>query len=227
MTGCRALTCFVITAAIVSAMPRASTAAEPASRRNVVLILADDLGFMDVGCNNPRTFYETPNIDRLAAQGMRFTAGYAACPVCSPTRASILTGKVPPRTGITDFIGGTRAGKLRPAPYRHDAGAGGGHPGRVAPGRGLRHVLRRQVAPRRRGLLAERPGVRPGAHGRRAVLLSGRRRPAGAGVARGPQDDGRHRRRGRPVHRGATGTGPSSPIYRSSRSTSRWGPGPT
>ena len=50
---------------------------------------------------------------------MRFTAGYAACPVCSPTRASILTGKVPPRTGITDFIGGTRAGKLRPAPYRH------------------------------------------------------------------------------------------------------------
>jgi arylsulfatase A-like enzyme len=88
-------------------------------RRNVVLILADDLGFMDVGCNNARTFYETPNLDRLAARGMRFTAGYAACPVCSPTRASILTGKVPPRTGVTDFIGGRRAGRLQPAPYQH------------------------------------------------------------------------------------------------------------
>jgi arylsulfatase A-like enzyme len=84
------------------------------------LILADDLGFMDVGCNNPRTFYETPNIDRLAVRGMRFTAGYAACPVCSPTRASILTGKAPTRTGITDFIGGTKAGKLQPAPYKHE-----------------------------------------------------------------------------------------------------------
>ena len=49
---------------------------------------------------------------------MRFTAGYAACPVCSPTRASIMTGKYPPRTGITDFIGGNRAGRLRPAPNR-------------------------------------------------------------------------------------------------------------
>ena len=69
---------------------------------------------MDLGCNNPATFYETPIIDRLAAQGMRFTAGYAACPVCSPTRASIMTGKYPPRTGITDFIGGNRAGLLLP-----------------------------------------------------------------------------------------------------------------
>ena len=50
---------------------------------------------------------------------MRFTEAYAACPVCSPTRASILTGKYPPRTGVTDFIGGNRAGKLRPAPYQH------------------------------------------------------------------------------------------------------------
>jgi arylsulfatase A-like enzyme len=87
--------------------------------RQVILIVADDLGFMDVGSNNPRTFHETPNIDRLAARGMRFRMGYAACPVCSPTRASILTGKLPPRTGITDFIGGTRTGRLRPAPYFH------------------------------------------------------------------------------------------------------------
>jgi arylsulfatase A-like enzyme len=71
---------------------------------------------MDIGANNSKTFYETPHIDRLAAEGMRFTAGYAASPVCSPTRASIMTGKYPPRTGITDFIGGSRRGKLLPAP---------------------------------------------------------------------------------------------------------------
>jgi arylsulfatase A-like enzyme len=86
------------------------------SRPNVVFFLADDLGYMDVGANNPKSFYETPNIDRLAASGMRFTQGYAACPVCSPTRASIMTGKYPLRTGITDFIGGKRAGRLQPAP---------------------------------------------------------------------------------------------------------------
>src|SRR2546423_15193440 len=85
-------------------------------RPNIIFILADDLGSMDIGANNPKTFYETPNIDGLAARGMRFTAGYAACPVCSPTRASIMTGKYPPRTGVTDYIGGNPAGKLRPAP---------------------------------------------------------------------------------------------------------------
>lgn len=105
------------TLTLAAASPPAT--GNPPHRRNVVLILADDLGFMDLGCNNPRTFYETPNLDRLAARGLRFTQGYAACPVCSPTRASLLTGRVPPRTGITDFIGGSRAGKLRPAPYRH------------------------------------------------------------------------------------------------------------
>ncbi|MCC6123334.1 MAG: sulfatase [Pirellulales bacterium] len=92
--------------------------ADPRPAPNILLILADDLGYMDIGANNPQTFYETPNIDRLAAQGMRFTAGYAACPVCSPTRAGIMTGRHPPRTGITDFIGGKRAGKLLPAPNR-------------------------------------------------------------------------------------------------------------
>ena len=58
-------------------------------RPNILFILTDDLGYMDIGANNPKTFYETPNIDRLARQGMRFTRGYAACPVCSPTRGSI------------------------------------------------------------------------------------------------------------------------------------------
>jgi arylsulfatase A-like enzyme len=89
--------------------------AEPA-RPNIVFILADDMGYMDVGAYNPHTFYETPNIDALAARGMRFTQGYAACPVCSPTRGSIMTGQYPPRFGITDYIGANRPGKLMPAP---------------------------------------------------------------------------------------------------------------
>ena len=71
---------------------------------NIVFILADDLGQRDLGCYGS-SFYETPNLDRLAAEGARFTDAYAACPVCSPTRASIMTGQWPPRTGITDYIG--------------------------------------------------------------------------------------------------------------------------
>ena len=64
-----------------------------------------------------RTFYETPNIDRLASRGMRFTASYSSCPVCSPSRASLMTGKYPPRTGVTDYIPGNYTrGKLLAAP---------------------------------------------------------------------------------------------------------------
>jgi len=74
-------------------------------RLNVVFILADDLGWSQIGCYGSR-FYQTPHIDRLAAQGMRFTDAYAACPVCSPTRASIMTGKYPARLHLTDFIAG-------------------------------------------------------------------------------------------------------------------------
>lgn len=81
---------------------------------NIVFILADDLGWADLGCYGNR-YHETPNIDRLAAQGIRFTDAYATCPVCSPTRASILSGQYPARIGLTDFI----AGHWRPyAPLR-------------------------------------------------------------------------------------------------------------
>jgi arylsulfatase A-like enzyme len=75
------------------------------NRPNVVFILADDLGWGQVRCYG-NGFYETPNIDRLAAEGVRFTDAYAACPVCSPTRASIMTGKYPARLHITDFVAG-------------------------------------------------------------------------------------------------------------------------
>mgnify|MGYP003387315215 FL=1 len=74
---------------------------------NVVFFLVDDLGWSDVGCFGS-SFYETPNIDRLAMQGVRFTDAYAACHVCSPTRASILTGKYPATLNLTDWLRGRR-----------------------------------------------------------------------------------------------------------------------
>ena len=72
---------------------------------NIVFILIDDLGWKDLGCYGS-AYYETLHCDRLAAQGMRFTNAYAACPVCSPTRASILTGKYPARLRLTDWLPG-------------------------------------------------------------------------------------------------------------------------
>jgi arylsulfatase A-like enzyme len=81
-----------------------------AKDRNFVFILVDDLGQKDIGIEGSK-FYETPNIDKLAGDGMRFTNGYATCQVCSPSRASIMLGKYPARIGITDWIGaatGTR-----------------------------------------------------------------------------------------------------------------------
>lgn len=82
---------------------------------NIVLILADDLGWADVGCFGSGS-YETPNIDRLATQGTKFTNSYAACNVCSPTRASILTGKYPARLHLTDFIPGGQGNHLLQQP---------------------------------------------------------------------------------------------------------------
>jgi arylsulfatase A-like enzyme len=76
-----------------------------AKRPNIVFILVDDMGWMDIGANGSR-FYETPNVDKLAGEGMRFTQAYAASPICSPTRASILTGKNPARINLTQWIGG-------------------------------------------------------------------------------------------------------------------------
>ena len=89
---------------------------------NVVFILADDLGWNDLS-NEGSTFYESPNIDRIANEGMKFTQGYATCQVCSPSRASIMTGKYPARLNITDWIGAgmgkgwKRNTKLLPATY--------------------------------------------------------------------------------------------------------------
>ena len=90
---------------------------ESPTRMNFVFLLVDDLGWADVGCFGS-TFYETPNIDALAASGMRFTHGYAACPVCSPTRASIMTGRHPVRVDITDWIPGMSRARYAEPKFR-------------------------------------------------------------------------------------------------------------
>lgn len=82
---------------------------------NVVLVLVDDLGWNDLGVTGSK-FYETPHIDRLARAGMRFTQAYAACTVCSPTRAALLTGKSPARLHLTDWIKGHQYPKARLRP---------------------------------------------------------------------------------------------------------------
>jgi arylsulfatase A-like enzyme len=79
--------------------------AEKKRKLNVVFFLVDDLGWSDVGCFGS-SFYETPHIDRLAKEGVKFTSGYAACHVCSPTRASILTGKYPATMNLTEWLNG-------------------------------------------------------------------------------------------------------------------------
>lgn len=83
----------------------ASLPAQAAARPNVIFVLADDLGWADLGCYGNR-FHRTPNADRLAAEGMRFTQAYSACPVCSPTRAAIMTGRYPARYRLTDWLPG-------------------------------------------------------------------------------------------------------------------------
>jgi arylsulfatase A len=94
--------CFVVpTCTAGSGQPHKLSPTKP----NIVFILIDDMGWADLGCYGNR-FHETPNIDRLASEGMKFTDAYAACPVCSPTRASIIAGQYPARIGITDFIPG-------------------------------------------------------------------------------------------------------------------------
>ncbi|MCP5541128.1 MAG: sulfatase [Akkermansiaceae bacterium] len=90
-------------AVIGGAVAPEAWAADP--KPNVILILADDLGWTDLGCQGS-DLYRTPHIDRLAREGMRFTQAYSACTVCSPTRASLMTGKYPARLHITDWIPG-------------------------------------------------------------------------------------------------------------------------
>jgi len=101
---------------------------EPSPKPNIIFILADDLGYHDLSSMGSE-YYETPNIDRIGLEGMIFTDGYATCQVCSPSRASIMSGQFPGRHGITDWIGArsgaewrkaNRYNKLLPAAYVHN-----------------------------------------------------------------------------------------------------------
>ncbi|PQO25085.1 arylsulfatase [Blastopirellula marina] len=94
------LFCLLVSSCLVT-----TAQAAEAKRPNFVFFLVDDLGWADLSCYGS-TFHETPNIDALAASGMKFDQAYTACPVCSPTRASILTGRHPVRVDITDWIPG-------------------------------------------------------------------------------------------------------------------------
>ncbi len=101
----------IISYGVAAAVPLAGLVLQTCNNKpkpNVIFILLDDFGYTDLACYGSR-FYETPNIDHLAHQGVMFTNAYAACPVSSPTRAAIMTGKYPVRTGITDWIPGRQA----------------------------------------------------------------------------------------------------------------------
>ncbi|MBX2877176.1 MAG: sulfatase [Saprospiraceae bacterium] len=106
------LATFLLCAGLYSCETASEASAPPPP--NVLFILADDLGYHDLSCMGSQ-YYETPNIDRIANDGMVFTNGYAACQVCSPSRASIMSGKTPARHGITDWIGAKTGEKWREA----------------------------------------------------------------------------------------------------------------
>ena len=93
----------IFTIAFVFLCAATAPVAAQTKKPNVLFILVDDMGWRDLACYG-HEIHETPNIDGLASRGMRFTNAYAACAVCSPTRAAIQTGRYPGRTGVTDWI---------------------------------------------------------------------------------------------------------------------------
>jgi arylsulfatase A-like enzyme len=101
----QALVVLVCAVAILGSLISEVRAGEAAPRPNVILIMLDDLGWADLGCYGSQ-FHKSPQIDRLAKEGMRFTQAYAAAPVCSPTRAALMTGKWPARLHVTDWLPG-------------------------------------------------------------------------------------------------------------------------
>ncbi|MEM9826150.1 MAG: sulfatase, partial [Planctomycetota bacterium] len=112
----RALVCFLLFSLPVM-LPAATRAAEPPAP-NILFLLVDDLGYADLGCYGSQ-FHRTPEIDALARSGIRFTQAYSAGSVCSPTRASILTGRHPVSVGITDWIPGANANRVRDGRFAH------------------------------------------------------------------------------------------------------------
>ena len=100
---------------IAALLLAALTSLHAAARPNIIVILSDDLGWADLSCYGS-TFHESPNLDKLATQGMRFTQAYSSSPYCSPSRAAIMTGRHPARLKITDYIPSNgKTGKFLPA----------------------------------------------------------------------------------------------------------------
>src|SRR3954463_9515492 len=108
----------LLSIAATALAPSTATAAEPKSKSkpNIVYIMADDLGYTDVACYGSG-YYETPNIDRMAGEGMRFTDGYTCGPNCQPTRAALMSGQYGPRTGIYT-VGSTERFDWKSRPLR-------------------------------------------------------------------------------------------------------------
>ena len=102
-----------------------TAAKKKAARPNILIIHIDDLGWTDLSCFGSK-YYETPNIDRLAKQGMKFTNAYAACAVCSPTRGSLMTGRYPVRLGVTDWIRSQFMRPKTPEAHKKPTGYEGG-----------------------------------------------------------------------------------------------------
>jgi len=98
---------------LLNAAPTSAAPADETAKPNFIFFLVDDLGWSDISCFGSK-FNETPNIDALAKRGMRFTDAYTAASICSPTRASIVTGKHPVRVNITDWIPGRKPSKSAP-----------------------------------------------------------------------------------------------------------------
>lgn len=101
----RVLYCTLIFAGLFATNTNANANPPSGAPPNIIMIFIDDMGPMDLGCYGS-TFHQTPNIDKLASQGMRFDQAYAACTVCSPTRVSLYSGQYPARTGTTNWIPG-------------------------------------------------------------------------------------------------------------------------
>src|SRR3546814_20653757 len=99
MPGIKTVLCFLLLNPVIL------FAQQRIEKPNIVFIMVDDLGWGELGCYG-NTFNETPHLDELAREGMRFTQAYAAAPVCSPTRASIMTAQYPARVGVTDILPG-------------------------------------------------------------------------------------------------------------------------
>ncbi|MBU3005283.1 sulfatase [Paraglaciecola arctica] len=120
--SCKAKAYLSLLLLCLSAGLSSAKASPPEKKPNVLFIVVDDLGYSDIKAFNPQSFYDTPNIDALAGQGVMFTNGYAANPVCSPSRFALLTGKHPTRGQATDWFPTknkpARSGRFLPASFK-------------------------------------------------------------------------------------------------------------